>query len=559
MLEMGEYKKILDAVPCGICQVALDEELTILYANPSYYRLYGYTPGDAADMGFTSARFILPEEDYAGIVRAIRGHIKSGEKNFQLEYRGVHSSGKKMWLLIRCVYDPLKPGSMLCSLVDMERQKQLERELWFSVEESRIAYELTDKLMYIFEVEERRLRQSKTAADEFGLAAVVDNVPYSIVNSGAIDGGSTEEYIDFYQSIVSGKPEGEAVVKRRRKDGTFGWYEARFSSIFDERKNPRKAVISYENITEQRAKELTYQKWSLYFKSQEGLARGVYEYNVTKDRMEETGDTRTESLCPLRLKIYSQMICFTAENYVHEADRTRFYEFYDREKLLNRYNRGGEIRDALDYRLRRQDGSFFWVRAIVMLLADPHSRDIKLFMMILEINLEENEGMGLRKHMERDGMTGLLNREAFTQKVTAVLERDEGRRGHALIMLDIDEFKKCNCAYGRPFGDQVILDTACLLKEFMRKDDLCGRIGGDKFMVLLADVSSDADAVPRLNALCRLLKRNYKGKETISCSMGVVFYPRDGLKFGELYRNADIALREGKQIGCGNYRLREEE
>ena len=62
-----DYSKILDTVPCGICQVLLDTDLTMLYANQFYYKIYGYTPQSAKEKGFSNAKFILPESDYFSI------------------------------------------------------------------------------------------------------------------------------------------------------------------------------------------------------------------------------------------------------------------------------------------------------------------------------------------------------------------------------------------------------------------------------------------------------------------------------------------------------------
>ena len=78
-------------------------------------------------------------------------------------------------------------------------------------------------------------------------------------------------------------------------------------------------------------------------------------------------------------------------------------------------------------------------------------------------------------------------------------------------------------------------------------------MGGDEFMVLLRNIGSEDDVIPRINMLCRLLRRKYTDKGEVSCSMGVVFYPRDGETFQELYQNADTALYEVKNTGRGNY------
>lgn len=552
---LEHYKSILDLVPCGICQVALDEDLTILYANRFYYEIYGYTSQEADEKGFRNARFILPESDFKVIRQTLLDKIGIGKTKFQLEYRGIHRSGNILWLLVQCTYDPNMPESILCSLMDIADRKRMEDEIRMSMEESRIAFELTDKSLYIFDVENRRLFQPEAVAEEFGLPPVVDNAPYSIVKSGTIDEESRQEYIDFYESIIQGKPKGQTVVKKRKRDGTSDWYSAKFAVIYDSERKPRRAVISSENITEQREKELTYQKWSQYFKSQEGKTIGYYEYNLTKDAV-EAGDDPPDYLKPMEK--YTETVRYIAERFVYEGDRARFYNFFNRDKLLLRYyNR--QSSGNMDYLRKRADGSLYWVRATVQLIADPYNNDVRLFMMTLDIDEEKKETLRLQRRMELDGMTEVLNRDTFITRVTETLENSGPDLRHALIMLDIDQFKEQNDSYGHQFGDQVIKETAGILKHFLRRNDICGRIGGDEFMVFLNDITCEQDVIPRIAQLCDLLKRKYPEKGEVSCSLGVVFYPRDGENFKELYRNADIALYEVKRAVRCDFRVYEGE
>lgn len=548
-----EYKNMLDLVPCGICQVALDEKLTIIYANQYYYEIYGYTSQNAEERGFTNAKYILPESDYQFILDAVYRHIQQGDRHFQLEFRGVHSTGKLMWLLVRCAYYPEYPESMLCVLVDIADRKRIEEELNISMEEIRIAYQLTDKFMYIYDVAEKRLYHHKMVVDEFGLPEVVNRVPYSVVESGAIDDASKHDYIEFYESIIRGEPSGHAVVKKRRKDNSFGWYEAKFSPIFDADGNVKKAIISCEDITRQREKELTYQKWSQYFKSQEGKTIGYYEYNLTRNKFDdEAGDEPPDYLRPL--KEYTQTVDYVAEHYVYEGDKERFYSFFNRESLLIRHF-NGQTRGVMDYLRKREDGSLHWVRAITLLLEEPYSNDVRLFMMTTDIDKEKREELRLRSQTEHDAMTGLLNRETFVAKVSEIIDRKDYTRYHALIMLDIDNFKQHNDIYGHPFGDRVIRETAGLIQNFLRKSDLCGRMGGDEFMVFLSDITSESEVIPRIDQLCELLKQSYTEGGEVSCSMGIVFYPRDGETFQEIYKNADTALYQAKKDGRGKYEI----
>ena len=152
-------------------------------------------------------------------------------------------------------------------------------------------------------------------------------------------------------------------------------------------------------------------------------------------------------------------------------------------------------------------------------------------------------------------LTGALNRITFHEKVREVLRRDDFYGQHALLILDIDHFKGINDSLGHQFGDQVLGDSAAILKRELRKDDLCGRIGGDEFMVFLNDVPSEKELEPRIAQICKSLTRCYEGYGTVSCSMGITFYPKDGIWFEELYQKADLALYEAKHSGRSCYKF----
>ena len=554
MLSLEEYQYILDVAPCGICRVALDESLTILYANRFYYEIYGYTVENAKEEGFRNARYILPEKDYPEIYKEVLNQIKEGNRYFQLEYRGVHRTGKLLWLLVCCAYDPVRPESMVCVQVDIAQRKQMEEELRMSMEESQLAFRLTDKMMYLFDIPARRLIQPKPMADVFGMPAVVENVPNSVIDSGVISEESKEDYRNFYQAMMRGDAQGSASVKKEKKDGTFGWFSAKFSVIYDNENRPVRGIISCDDITEQRELELTYQKWSQYFKSQEGKTIGYYEYNLTRDSIVSGTQDKTSAELE-RIKKYTEKMLYIGEHFVCEKDREKFYRFFDRDRLLGRYF-DGQRETSIEYRRKYSEGGkFCWVRAAVRMITDPDTNDVKMFLLTLNIDREKRKERKMRSRLENDAMTGILNRETFIQKASDIIGIQDYVVRHALIMIDIDRFKEQNDNFGHQFGDQVIKDTALLLKNSLRKEDLCGRIGGDEFMVFLCGITSESDVKSRIELLCQTLARIYPQKGRVSCSLGVVFYPRDGVTFKELYQNADTALYEAKRAGRANYKI----
>ena len=189
------------------------------------------------------------------------------------------------------------------------------------------------------------------------------------------------------------------------------------------------------------------------------------------------------------------------------------------------------------------------------MVTDPDTDHVKMFLMTLDINKVKQKEMKLRKLVEIDEMTGLLKRETFFRKVSDILSMNGFVLRHAFILLDIDQFKQQNDTYGHQFGDQVIRDTAALLKKSLRKNDLCGRLGGDEFTIFLNNIASKEEVLPRISSLCQMLNREYPEKGRVSCSLGVAFYPNDGITFQELYRNADRALYEAKEAGRFTYRI----
>ena len=74
-------------------------------------------------------------------------------------------------------------------------------------------------------------------------------------------------------------------------------------------------------------------------------------------------------------------------------------------------------------------------------------------------------------------------------------------------------------------------------------------------MVFLNDISSEEEMIPRIDMFCQVLKHPDEENREITCSLGVVFYPRDGRTFQELYQKADTALYDVKRTGRGNYRI----
>ena len=103
----------------------------------------------------------------------------------------------------------------------------------------------------------------------------------------------------------------------------------------------------------------------------------------------------------------------------------------------------------------------------------------------------------------KDPLTGLLNHRAFQERLAEELRRAE-RAGHpvSVVALDLDDFKAINGALGHAVGDEALRTVAAALRDELRAGDVCGRVGGDEFMLALvdADVATAELIVERVRA-----------------------------------------------------------
>lgn len=152
-----------------------------------------------------------------------------------------------------------------------------------------------------------------------------------------------------------------------------------------------------------------------------------------------------------------------------------------------------------------------------------------------------------------DSMTKTLNKKGITEYAESKVAKGADI---AVFMLDIDNFKTVNDAYGHMFGDKVITAVADVIKKVIGESGVAGRVGGDEFMVILDDPGDELT----LRNYLRGIKMNVgalfpdkMGNDKITCSIGVARSRLDSNSFQEMYQIADKALYLAKEKGKNRY------
>ena len=160
---------------------------------------------------------------------------------------------------------------------------------------------------------------------------------------------------------------------------------------------------------------------------------------------------------------------------------------------------------------------------------------------------------GERRRAMEDGLTGLLNRRAFDLELARAISNADRRTGKlALLLLDLDHFKKLNDTYGHPAGDAALRGTAQTLARLLRKGDVAARYGGEEFVVILpeADAAGAAPLAERIRQAVEAQQLVFEGARlAVTASFGLAVWPGDGKTQEALLAAADRALYAAKQAG----------
>jgi diguanylate cyclase (GGDEF)-like protein len=185
---------------------------------------------------------------------------------------------------------------------------------------------------------------------------------------------------------------------------------------------------------------------------------------------------------------------------------------------------------------------------------------VVVLLLLLVIHKHNKIQSSLLKFARTDALTGIRNKKNTEDEINQWLGSQNEQDIQAFVMFDIDKFKEINDGYGHVIGDEVLYQIGNVLQKHFRKDDILGRIGGDEFVILMKSINSYEDAIDRTKILSEQMNKimiKSHPEITITCSIGLSFYPIDGKNYHELYQCADQALYKTKERGRNGYTVYE--
>lgn len=175
---------------------------------------------------------------------------------------------------------------------------------------------------------------------------------------------------------------------------------------------------------------------------------------------------------------------------------------------------------------------------------------VGMMLLLLEEQIEHNRHLALH-----DPLTGLPNRRLFQDRLTSAIERARRTRTRAALMvIDLDEFKRINDTLGHHVGDLLLQQVGSILSKRVRRSDTAARTGGDEFSVILEETASREDALLVGQSLEKLIGGPMQFGEhsvQIGASIGVAIFPEDASDPEALCIAADLRMYRTKHGSAG--------
>jgi diguanylate cyclase (GGDEF)-like protein/PAS domain S-box-containing protein len=534
LISLGSQRAILDALPNPVC--VFDAQGQVLLVNLAWKAFCGRDESQEVADGWIEA---MHEGDQA---RWLAGWISAvaAKRGYDSEYRWRRPDGNFAWMRQSC--QPLlgPDGQLLCflgSCHNITEQRDAELSAREKEAQMRLMADGVPVLIAYFAAEDFTcLLANKAYAKTWGVdedKIVGMKVPDIIGPEGwkqiepHVQRVTRGETVSYERAIFP--PSGERVIEvtlipHFAEDGTVKTAFVMISDITKHRMAERAIRESEERLrkfTDASNEGIVFHEKGIITDLNEAAASML---GYTQEQM--VGKTIVEYIAPEAIESVKQHIAQGFE---------RAYESV----------------------LMRADGS----RVAVELAGKDLMFHGQSYRMTVVRDITDRKEAEARIHFlaHHDTLTQLPNRLMMMDRLEHMLA---AAKRHAkmvgVLFIDLDNFKTVNDSLGHHAGDELLKRVASRIQSCLRAADLVARLGGDEFLVVVSDLALPEDVVPVAEKLLSTVSESFSLEGhiiTVSPSIGISVFPRDGMDRDSLIKNADAAMYLAKERGRNNFQF----
>ena len=531
---------LLEQMDSGVALLEMGEDPKVIYVSPSYCRILG------ADI----QTFPLPKplsglihpDDLVGLERTLREGLRR-EAAVEHTHRVRAAGGRKwLWWHIRAKqveYDNPHPV-MLITAMDVSRFKETEQRQGRKIQQLQAAFDQTSKRMWEVDIPAKLFRAYTRDGKYHALGGGQTCFPDSLVDGGWVHPNSVSRFRTFARELLDGRAQGFGNFALRNKDtGYYSWASVSYRTLFDDVGRAVRAVGVMEELPQGFAEPGS---WS---PAQRQLPEGLVAdlivrmcANLDLDTVEALWVEGSNLSGQVRETRCSQILQLERKKVFRRGESEEFFSCFDRNQLLTLYQSG---RRWLSTEYRRVDGSgsIRWVRHILYLAEEPVSRQVYLFVYLIQLEPQHLLEQTLHGEIRRDAVTGLYDRETVRQLAEAMLaDRSGGNR--AVALFQINGLTQVPTRPG-PDADQIRYEVATALSLALGGGCLLGQYSASQIVLLIPAVTDREDLRRRLGEAMVFLRRMLGPGapfETLRFLAGVQLLPAASADYGAMLDQA---------------------
>lgn len=536
------YMNLLNDVPCGIFKASISDN-KIVYANNFFYRLFGYTRKQAHKVNFDT-RYALHPSEIAHVKALMTDDSFTSKRTFELTLKAYKQDGDQIWILVRCTSSYLSKNVLIGTVYDITEQKESEEQtrIWTSM--YKMASALSDNIIYHYNYETRAANFLEKTAELFGVPTIYGTLPEQAIADGLVAEESIAEYTRIHEEIMNGANYAQAVCKLYDKNHNTHWYSFELTALPDEYGISKAAVVVCTDITIQKEREIEYQKSRDYYELIMNRHIVTYGCNFTKGIIEVINGNVPEQYHGDIRTSYEDTVTNAVNRYVLEEYKSEYQRVSSVEYLKAEFEKGNY---SLRFEHRRHDnfGKIYWAARSIVMNRDTNTGDLKGIVSVENIDNERNANTQFTNTVSDN-----FNRSSFIYLLEEWLEKAHLDKLCAFMVITINQFQSLTKSIGGAALSKILSEISQGLKRVLRATDLAASFGGDEFIVCLGNMTAKVDILNKAEQVMHMFNEAVRECEyRITCNIGISLFPLDGTSFDNLYRKANIAAYEAKQIG----------
>ncbi|MEA4912448.1 MAG: diguanylate cyclase [Oscillospiraceae bacterium] len=555
--ERLHFGDLVNAVAPGLILLYYPATDDLAFMTGSFGGRIGYSQAEILRLFKADLKKLVHPDDAEALLRDKRRLAEQLPTESSMDYRVVGARGEIFWVAQTGKRFTEKDGRIgyVFTINDVTEKRALIERLNANMCILRAVAEHSERVVYYYDHAQRKVEAVDTGlCAASGLAAEFCDIPASLLRSDWIFSDSLEALKNLFSEIGSGVRSGEIRLHMRCLDKVPRWFDLRFTTILSQTREVQGAVLSMLDITSQHEQELSYARY-LESISLHKIGNALYvEADLTADSIEKYGGR------PLSLERapeemgYDEVVRGLVDTYFSADIRPHALKYFSRENLLSLFN-DGQRNTAGDWQIRLPRGGSRWLHITNQFVNDPYSGHVRVFILVNDVTHEKESLLSIQRRAERDGLTGVYNRETAERLINGQLA--DGKSSSLLILIDLDDLKGINDTLGHQQGDRALCSLADALRSHFRSSDIISRVGGDEFVVFLHGVESEAAIRASVSKLIRRVSQLRVGEndtDAIHCSAGCVMTsPQTPESFSALFKKADTALYHVKRNGKNDY------